>query len=173
VPVSDPPTFEEFAAAELPRLLGLARALTPNSHDAWDLVNDTLARASLRWRSIERGSNPAAYVRTMMVRLNIDRIRRLRREWLTSEPPEQAYEDVLPGGVEPWLAEAMAALTTRQRTAVTLRFVDDLDVTSIAREMDCAVGTAKSHLSRGLAELRRHAQEHADESLVGEAERDG
>jgi hypothetical protein len=58
VPPSDPPTFEEFTAAELPRLLGLARALTRNSHDAGDLVNDALAKASLRWRSIERGSNP-------------------------------------------------------------------------------------------------------------------
>jgi hypothetical protein len=55
---SDTPTFEEFAAAELPRMLGLARAITPNAHDAWDLVNDTLAKAALRWRSIERGSNP-------------------------------------------------------------------------------------------------------------------
>jgi RNA polymerase sigma factor (sigma-70 family) len=109
----------------------------------------------------------------MMVRLNIDKIRRLRREWLTSEPPEQAYEDVLPGGVEPWLADAMAVLTPRQRSAVTLRFVDDLDVASIAREMDCSVGTAKSHLSRGLAELRRHAPQRAGHRLVGEGERDG
>jgi RNA polymerase sigma-70 factor (sigma-E family) len=169
----DPPTFEDFAAAELPRLLGLARALTPNGHDAWDLVNDTLAKASLRWRSIERGSNPTAYVRTMMVRLNIDRVRRLRREWLTSDPPEQVYEDVLPIGVEPWLADAMAALTARQRTAITLRFVHDLDVAGIAREMDCSVGTAKSHLSRALAELRKRAREHAGDLLVGEGERDG
>jgi RNA polymerase sigma-70 factor (sigma-E family) len=173
VPESGQPSFEEFVAAEMPRLLGLARALTPNVHDAWDLVNDTLAKASLRWRSIERGANPQAYVRTMMVRLNIDRLRRLRREWLTSDPREPVYEDVLPVGVEPWLAEAMAALTPRQRTAVTLRFVDDLDVASIARQMNCSVGTAKSHVSRGLAELRRRAHKHAGESLVGEAERDG
>jgi RNA polymerase sigma-70 factor (sigma-E family) len=173
VPPSDLPTFEEFTAAELPRLLGLARALTPNSHDAWDLVNDTLAKASLRWRSIERGPNPTAYVRTMMVRLNIDKIRRLRREWLTSEPPEQVHEDVLPIGVEPWLAEAMAGLTARQRTAVTLRFVDDLEVASIAREMDCSVGTAKSHLSRGLAELRRRAKDSAGRRIVGSGDRDG
>jgi DNA-directed RNA polymerase specialized sigma24 family protein len=127
---ADPPTFDEFAAAELPRLLGLARALTRNPHDAGDLVNDTLAKASLRWKSIERGSNPAAYVRTMMVRLNLDRLRRLRRGWLSSEPPERAHEDVLPIGVEPWLATAMAALTDRQRTAVTMRSLCGSSTTS-------------------------------------------
>jgi RNA polymerase sigma factor (sigma-70 family) len=108
-----------------------------------------------------------------MVRLNIDRLRRLRREWLTPDPPELIHEDVLPTGVEPWLAEAMAALTARQRTAVTLRFVDDLDAASIAHEMDCSVGTARSHLSRGLAELRRRAEQHSKTSLIGEGERDG
>jgi DNA-directed RNA polymerase specialized sigma24 family protein len=46
-------------------------------------------------------------------------------------------------------------------------------VASIAREMGCSVGTAKSHLSRGLAELRRHAHAHAGVSLIGEAEPDG
>jgi RNA polymerase sigma factor (sigma-70 family) len=109
----------------------------------------------------------------MLVRLNIDRIRRLRRELLTSQPPDQPYEDALPDGVEPWLAAALAELTPRQRTAVVLRFVGDLDVASIAREMDCSVGTAKSHLSRGLAGLRRRAQEETGASLVGEGERDG
>jgi DNA-directed RNA polymerase specialized sigma24 family protein len=46
--------------------------------------------------------------------------------------------------VEPWLADAMAALTARQRTAVTLRFVNDLDPAGIAREMEHSVGTEES-----------------------------
>jgi len=108
----------------------------------------------------------------MMVRLNIDRLRRLRREWLTSEPPEQAHEDVLPTGVEPWLADALASLTPRQRTAVVLRYVNDLGVSAIAREMECSAGTAKSHLSRALAELRRHAAPPSA-AMAESSERDG
>jgi DNA-directed RNA polymerase specialized sigma24 family protein len=45
-------------------------------------------------------------------------------------------------------------LTPRQRTAVVLRFVDDLALAGIAREMGCSLGTAKSHLSRGPQRLR-------------------
>lgn len=40
--------FEEFVDAEMPRLLGLARALTGNGHDAWDLAQETLVRVGLR-----------------------------------------------------------------------------------------------------------------------------
>jgi DNA-directed RNA polymerase specialized sigma24 family protein len=64
--------------------------------------------------------------------------------------------------VGPWLVEALATLTPRQRTAVVLRYVLDLDLAGIAREMDCSVGTAKSHLSRGLDRLREHSTTASD-----------
>lgn len=71
--------FGEFAAAQTRPLLGFAHALTANPHDAWDLTQETLARMGERWGR-SRFDEPAAYARTVMVRLNIDRIRRLRRE---------------------------------------------------------------------------------------------
>ena len=149
--------FEQFVDAELPRLLGYARVLTGNDHDAWDLVQDGLVRVGLRWGRIERGGNPAAYTRTTLVRLNIDRLRRGGRERIVAEPPDAARTQRLPDGVDPWLATALADLTPRQRTAVVLRFVDDLDIAGVATAMGCSTGTAKSHLSRGLQRLRDFA----------------
>ena len=72
--------YAEFVAAETPMLLAFARVLTGSSHDAWDLVQDTLLRMRIHWARIDRGGNPTAYARTTMARLNIDRLRRLRRE---------------------------------------------------------------------------------------------
>ena len=71
--------FEQFAAAQARALLGLAHALTANPHDAWDLTQETLVRIAERWDRMHF-EEPAAYARTVMVRLNIDRIRRLKRE---------------------------------------------------------------------------------------------
>jgi RNA polymerase sigma-70 factor (sigma-E family) len=151
------PSFDEFAVAELPRLLGRARALTADEHDAWDLVQDCLVRIHRNWSRIDADGNPAGYAHTVLVRLNIDRLRRLRRELPSRSIPETAIEPTHRPEPEAWLVEAMRALTPRQRTAIVLRYVDDLDIAGVARAMDCSVGTAKSHLSRAREELRRHA----------------
>jgi RNA polymerase sigma factor (sigma-70 family) len=50
-------------------------------------------------------------------------------------------------------------LPPRQRTAVVLRYYEDLSEAQTARLLDCAVGTVKSNTSRGLATLRALARE--------------
>ncbi len=149
--------FEEFVDAEMPRLLGYARALTGNGHDAWDLVQECLVRVGTRWSRIDADGNPGAYARTTLVRLNVDRLRRLNREGPSGVVPTVAVLDPQRLGIEPWLLEALNALSPRQRTALVLRYVDDLDLRGISEAMGCSVGTAKSHVSRGLQQLRERA----------------
>ena len=151
---SEAASFTAFVDAELPRLLGYAHVLTGNEHDAWDLTQEALARVGLRWSRMDAAGNPGAYARTILVRLNIDRLRRLRREHPRERLPEVAIQDRYAADVAPWLVAGLAGLTPRKRTAVVLRFVDDLDMAGIAAEMHCSLGTAKSHLSRGLQRLR-------------------
>jgi RNA polymerase sigma-70 factor (sigma-E family) len=151
--------FAAFAAAQSRPLLGFAHALTADQHDAWDLTQETLARMGERWDR-SRFDEPAAYARTVMVRLNIDRIRRLRRELpLLGGPREEAPVDVV-GEAEAWLVDALRTLSPRQRTALALRYVEDLDVRAIADRMGCSEGTVKSQPSRGTERLREHAREH-------------
>ena len=64
------------------------------------------------------------------------------------------------GELDGWLVEALGTLTPRQRTALALRYVEDLDVRTIAQRMGCSEGTVKSQLSRGTERLREHAREH-------------
>ncbi|MEJ7628325.1 MAG: SigE family RNA polymerase sigma factor [Nocardioidaceae bacterium] len=151
--------FEAFVGSEMSRLLGYARALTGNDHDAWDLVQEALVRIGMKWSRIERSGNPVAYTRTTLVRLNIDRLRRGGRERPVADLPDAAAVSGLPEGVDPWLESAFNSLTPRQRTALVLRYVDDLDLAGIAEAMRCSLGTAKSHLSRGLQRLRELAPE--------------
>ncbi|CAI9400839.1 sigma-70 family RNA polymerase sigma factor [Nocardioides sp. T2.26MG-1] len=151
--------FAEFAAVQTKPLLGFAHALTANPHDAWDLTQETLARMGERWGR-SRFDEPAAYARTVMVRLNIDRLRRLRRELpLLAGPVEDSPVEVV-GEAGGWLVEALTTLSPRQRTALALRYVEDLDVRGIAERMGCSEGTVKSQLSRGTERLREHAREH-------------
>ena len=151
--------FADFVAVQVRPLLGFAHALTADPHDAWDLTQETLARMGERWARTSYDS-PAAYARTVMVRLNIDRVRRLRRELLRPTPdPDVAAPAADLDGVEAWLVEALATLSPRQRTALALRHVEDLDVRGIAERMGCSEGTVESQLSRGTERLREHARE--------------
>lgn len=150
--------FADFVAMQVRPLLGFAHALTANPHDAWDLTQETLARMGERWGQTAYDT-PAAYARTVMVRLNIDRIRRLRRELPRSTTgPDVAIAAEELDGMEPWLVEALSSLSPRQRTALALRHVEDLDVRGIAERMGCSEGTVKSQLSRGTERLREHAR---------------
>lgn len=155
--------FAEFAAAQSQPLLGLAHALTANPHDAWDLTQETLARIGERWGRM-RFREPAAYARTVMVRLNIDRVRRLRRELLVPDRADRPAPVTTIGEVDGWLVDALRALPPRQRTALALRYVEDLDVRTIAQRMGCSEGTVKSQLSRGLERLREHSRAHGPQS---------
>jgi RNA polymerase sigma-70 factor (sigma-E family) len=146
--------FSAFVEAQGAVLLGFAHALTGNRHDAWDLLQETLVRVGERWHRIDQ---PAAYARTVMTRLNIDRVRRLRRELLGARTREPVTSGDLTSATDAWLVEALATLTPRQRTALALRYVEDLDVRGIADRMGCSEGTVKSQLSRGIARLKEHA----------------
>lgn len=161
-------TYDEFAAAATKPLLGFAQVLTGNSHDAWDLTQETLARLAERWRRLDRDplTDAHAFARTVMVRLNVDRLRRLRRELLPGRLPDRAAPPAA-DGPDAWLVEALASLSPRQRTALALRYVEDLDVAGIADRMGCSVGTAKSHLSRGTDRLREYATQRGV-AAVGE-----
>jgi RNA polymerase sigma-70 factor (sigma-E family) len=156
------PTYDEFVAVEQQRLLGLAHALTGDPHDAWDLTQETLVRVAERWRRID---DPGPYARRVMVRLNIDAVRRRRRERPTDQVPDRAVAPAVVGEVDAWLVAALATLTPKQRTALALRYVEDLDTRAIAERMGCSEGTARSHLSRGTDRLRDHARTRDQEPL--------
>jgi len=52
------------------------------------------------------------------------------------------------------MLRALRTLTARRRIALVLRFFADMSEAEIAVAMGCRVGTVKSLVSRGLADLR-------------------
>ncbi|RZS44328.1 RNA polymerase sigma factor (sigma-70 family) [Herbihabitans rhizosphaerae] len=77
-----------------------------------------------------------------------------RRERVTDEPAvsETTTHDSAEDRVV--LLRALAKVPARQRTALILRYWEDLSLEDTARAMDCSVGTVKSQAARGLDKLR-------------------
>lgn len=147
--------FDEFAHARMQHLLRFGHVLTGDPHAAADLVQDALERAMLAWPRVTRQGDPEGYVRRIMVNRNISIWRKLRRERLVDEPPEQTS---VPEGRDLALWEQLRRLPPRQRAVLVLRYYEDLTEQQTADTLGCSVGTVKSQASKAIANLRRHVE---------------
>jgi RNA polymerase sigma factor (sigma-70 family) len=126
----------------------VAFRLTGSDPDASDMAQESLARAFERWAQVE--SYAEAWVARTATNLALDRYRQLRRRPLPSLSMRSSEVDR--NRVD--LIKALRALPRRQRDAVVLRYLADLDEASVAERMGCSVGAVKQHAHRGLQALR-------------------
>ena len=150
-------SHEEFRAYVVTRgaaLLRVANQLTGNPADAEDLLQAALAKTYQAWDRIQDRAALDGYVRRAMVNINISWWRRRKlAEYPADELPDLAiYQD--PGHRYDELEHALSRLPVRQRTAIVLRYYEDMTEPEIAKALGISVGTVKSTVSRGIAKLR-------------------
>jgi len=154
VAAADPPDFDAWVAARGPALLRLAYTLTGNAADAEDVVQNVLARALGRWGRLSRVGDVDAYVRRMVVNEHTSWWRRWRRrETPVAQVRDEAVAQAGPEDHDRVWA-ACRALPEAQRTAVVLRYYEELEYAEIAALTGVAEGSVRSRVSRGLAAMR-------------------
>jgi RNA polymerase sigma-70 factor (sigma-E family) len=166
-----PPGFAEYVASRGPALVRTAYLLTGDHHAAEDLVQTVLAKAVLRWRSID--GDPDAYVRRALYHQQVSSWRRRARgrERLVAELPDRvARDDADAVERRVLLRDALARLTPRQRAVLVLRFYEDRTESETAALLQISVGTVKSQTRRALGRIRVLGPELAD--LVATSEGD-
>ncbi|MEV5397377.1 SigE family RNA polymerase sigma factor [Streptomyces cellulosae] len=154
------PDFAAYAGAAWVRLVRTALLLTGDFHEAEDLVQTTLAKVYARWGRIPP-DDVDLYVRRSLVNNSISRTRRRRvTHLLMPFLPERVHhsDQGHAESVESRAAitEALASLSTRQRTVLVLRYWEDLPETAVAEVLNCSLGTVKTHARRGIEALRSH-----------------
>jgi RNA polymerase sigma-70 factor (sigma-E family) len=148
--------FSAFVAAQSARLVHLAELLCGDRHRAEDLVQSALIRAYQRWDRIE-GDDPFGYVRQAIVNANRDWWRRRAwREVASADLPEPESGTDFASAVDhrESVLRALSMLTQTERNVVVLRYYEDLDEQSTARDLGMALGTVKSTCARALRKLR-------------------
>jgi RNA polymerase sigma-70 factor (sigma-E family) len=164
--------FADFVRERRTALLRAAYAIATNPDLAEDLLQTALAKVGARWSAISNHGAADAYVRRTMVNQQASWYREKWRhlEVVTSQPPEPTPGELARAGQDRGdlqLWPLVAALPPRQRSAVALRYFEDLSEAETARVLGCSVGAVKSNTSRGLASLRRRAEETGYADLVG------
>ncbi|WP_405142676.1 SigE family RNA polymerase sigma factor [Sphaerisporangium sp. NBC_01403] len=148
--------FREYVVARGPALLRAAYQLTGQPADAEDLLQAALAKTYLAWDRINDRASLDGYVRRAMVNINISWWRRRKlEEYPSEELPENPVGDgPSPGEIHELLEEAIDRLPARQRTAIVLRYYEDMSEPEIAKALGISIGTVKSTVSRAMAKLR-------------------
>jgi RNA polymerase sigma-70 factor (sigma-E family) len=152
--VSRDAEFTEFVAARQRRLRRIAYALCGDPHRAEDLLQTALTKLYVAWPRLRHEGEVEAYVRRIMVSVNIDESRRpWRRERASAHLPDRAAREGVPVEERSALFAALQALPDQQRKVVILRHWLGLSVRETAAELRISEGTVKSHSHRGLAAL--------------------
>ncbi|MEQ8504310.1 MAG: RNA polymerase sigma factor [Rhodospirillales bacterium] len=147
---------------QIPQLQRYARFLEAAPDRADDLLQDCLERGVSCMDRFETGTDMRAWLFTIMHNLFIDRARRRQRrgphvpveDWLVEigQPPDQIDRLRLKD-----LDRALAGLKPRDRRILRLVVIEGKPYRDVARELDIAVGTVKSGLSRARRRLARAA----------------
>jgi RNA polymerase sigma factor (sigma-70 family) len=115
-----------------------------------------LTKLYLAWPRLRDDTAPDAYVRSIIVRTDLDERRRpWRRERSGLDGHDRAAASGLAVEERSALFEALQQLPEMQRKTVVLRHWLGLSVEETANELGISTGTVKSHSSRGLAGLQR------------------
>lgn len=148
------PDFERFFLDEHPKLVALGLAWTGDRDAARDLAQEALTRAYRSWATVELLDLPGAWARRVMINLLIDRHRNHgRRARLVAELGPERTIDPPDAATGPWW-EAVRALPTRERAAVTLHYLEDLPIATVAEILEVKPGTVKASLAHARDKLR-------------------
>ena len=158
-----PPTWEEVVREHSARVYRLAYRLTGNSYDAEDLTQEVFVRVFRSLSSYTPGTFEG-WLHRITTNLFLDSARRRQRirfEGLGDESaglltgdeptPAQAFDA---RHLDSDVSAALLALSPEYRAAVVLCDIEGLSYEEIADTLGVKLGTVRSRIHRGRAQLR-------------------
>lgn len=146
--------FTDFYTAARDDCLRVVLTVVGDRDLAQDLVAEAFTRAWRAWQAVRQHPAARAWVVRTALNTRVSWWRRRRREVTVA-----SYDDAAVASPHPvldmYLVTALRRLPVRQREVIALRVLLDLDTATTAETLGIPCGTVASHLSRGLATLRR------------------
>jgi RNA polymerase sigma-70 factor, ECF subfamily len=169
--------FEAIVGEHYEALFRFALSLTRTESDARDLTQETFCVWATKGHQLRDISKVKSWLFTTLHRTFLQALRRQSRfpqleleESLTQLPvcmPELAYQ--LDSSQ---ILAALARVDDLLQAAVTLFYLEDRSYKSIAAILNVPVGTVKSRIARGIAQLREILLSDSNLSPHGHPERD-
>jgi RNA polymerase sigma-70 factor (ECF subfamily) len=152
----DREVFEMIIRTHSRTLFAIAYGILPNREEAEDVVQDSLVKAwKMRWRVRDPEKFPAWL--SMIARHRAHDVFRKRRSIPIAHEIIEANEAGTPDtvGMDQQLHSALATLPELHRTALTLRYFEEMDYRTIENTLGLTNGALRGILGRALASLRK------------------
>ena len=152
----DASAFGIFYARHRGWIVALARAFTGNHDDALDVLQETFVYILRKLPTLELRARARTFLYPVVKHLALDGKRRSRRQSSleASHDLPAKTEPVADNLLETDVGSLLRQLPEDQVEVVWLRFVDGLDLKSIAGLLGIPLGTVKSRLHAALEALR-------------------
>ena len=154
----DRKAFELLIARHGPMVLGTARRLVRNAHDAEDVFQAVFLSFARLAKTVRDGRSLPTWLHTTTCR--IAATVRKNRDCISTMPPPEPYEDIDPAAQLAWhevrqaLDEELQRLPERLRSPLLLCYLSGLTRDEAARQLDLSLGTLKRRLEEGRKLLR-------------------
>jgi RNA polymerase sigma-70 factor (ECF subfamily) len=169
----DPTAFARLLRRYRKGVYRVAYAILGNPDDAQDAAQEAFVRAYTAIQSLDHNRSFADWIRRIAVNCAISSLRKRKRAARNVSPGADVGSAV--ASVDPvqhaaasdlqrQLRAALDALPPRQRAAMTLFALQDMELTDVADAMGCAAPTARVHLHRARRKLRKLLAEYLAEN---------
>ena len=144
------PPFWSLVEAHGDELLVHARRMAGDDQGE-DVLQDALLRALRAYPKLQHGDHLRAWLYRVTTSAAMDFHRKRRHETPVETAPEVATFDSYDDGA---FEDLIAPLPETARSALRLRFVDDLDYDGIAERLGCTSAAARQRVSTAVRTLR-------------------
>ncbi len=124
-----------------------------NEQAALDTVSETILKGYMNIRTLKEPDYFKTWLTKILIGNAADYCRKYGRQLPTEELPEIIHEDDDSSEKTIDLMNAINSLPENYRTAIILKYFDDMKISEIAFAMDVPENTVKSYLSRARAQL--------------------
>lgn len=128
-----------------------------NRTSAEELAQDVFLQLHRNWNAIQSPDHLLFWLRRTATHRAIDAARRLKaKAEVTLEGTDEptVLERVQDTMLSSYLERMVATLPENQRSAIVLRYQEDMEIEEIAKVLDTNANTIKTNIARGLERLR-------------------
>ncbi len=155
-----------FVAENMRRVFLLIYRIVGNVPDAQDLTQEAFIKALQRHDQLKDLEKAGHWLSRIASNTAIDFLRRSGRvsfsdledlpEPFVNSREENVEQRLLRNERREILEAGLEVLTSRERTALLLRDVEDMPAEEVAAHLNCSKATVRSHIANARVKLRRH-----------------